>query len=151
MKKRSIIALLTLATGILTMQGAGANEAAIEYRQAVMNVYLWNLKPMAGMVKGKIPFDAKLFRSRAEGLATATRLDLLSGFPEGSTDEFDSSAKPVIWEKWPEFKGKFEALRRESAKLAEAARSGDAAAMKAQFGNTAKSCGGCHKKFRMKK
>ena len=123
-----------------------SDEAAVEFRESAMNIYRWYVKPMGGMAKGEIPFDAAAFQANAEGLATAARLDIAPGFPEGS--DFDTEAKPEIWENWPEFLEKFKALQDESAKLAEAAAGGDEAAMKAQFREAAKTCSDCHKRFR---
>jgi len=150
MKKLLITALLALGISGITTQGAMAN-AALEFRQSAMTVFVWYLKPMGGMVKGKIPFDQATFAKNARGLATATQLDIPAGFPKGSYDEEESDAKQAIWEKWPEFEDKYRTLQKEAAKLAEVAQGGDVAAMKAQFGATAKSCGGCHKPFRAKK
>ena len=149
--KKSLIKTL-LAAGLLGLSAQAVQAGGpVDFRESTMTIYKWYLKPMAGMVKGKIPFDQAAFQKNAEGLATAARLDLLAGFPKGSYDPEESRAKQAIWQKWDEFEDKFQALQRESAKLAEVARGGDMAAIKAQFGKTAKTCGGCHKPFRSKK
>jgi len=114
-----------------------------------MIIYKWYMGPMGRMAKGEMPYDQALFQKNAEALATAARLDLLAGFPKGSTDE-DSEAKPEIWDNWSEFEEKFKALQMESEKLADVAAKGDRAATLSQFQNTGKTCGGCHKKFREK-
>jgi len=150
MKKLLITVLLALAISSVTTQVALAN-AAVDFRQSAMTVFVWYLKPMGGMAKGKIPFDQTAFANNAQGLATATRLDIPAGFPKGSYDEEESDAKPAIWEKWSEFEGKYRDLQKQAAKLAEVAQGGNVAAMKAQFGATAKTCGSCHKPFRSKK
>lgn len=150
---KSIVIPLAAAILLGSAVSAQADYKAdsIEYRQATMVMMKWNLKPMGGMVKGKIPFDAAQFRARAEALATVSGLDLLPAFPEGSTDEFDSSAKAKIWSNWDDFKEKFETLRREAKALAKVATAGDEMAMKKQFKVTAKSCKGCHDDYRSKK
>ena len=151
MQKALIAPVLAIALATTATSFAATTEEAIEYRQSTMVMVKWNFKPMAGMVKGKIPFDSALFAQRADALATVVSLDLLAAFPKGSTDEFDSSAKEKIWDNWADFKKKFEKLRSESAKLARVAATGDEAAMKKQFAATAKSCKGCHKEYRSKK
>ena len=153
-KKASIAALLgavCLASLPPVTQAAGV-QGAIDFRQAAMNLYKWYLGPMGGMVKGKIPFDAAGFKSRAEGLSTAASLDLTEGFPQDSfsDSESDTDAKPEIRENWQDFTAKYQALREESAKLASIAAGGDMAAMKKQFGATAKTCKGCHDDYREK-
>jgi cytochrome c556 len=73
-------------------------------------------------------------------------------FPEGTgMDEVKdpkNGAKPEIWLDWEKFLKKHEALREQSAKLAEVVAGGDEAAMKQQFGETAKTCKGCHDDFK---
>ena len=149
MKKHFAAALVALGISGIAAQSAVAG-GAVDYRESVMTIYKWYLKPMKGMATGKMAFDKAAFRKNAEGLATAAQLDLLAGFPEGSMDE-DSRAKEKIWKKWSDFEGKFEAFQREAAKLAQVAKEGDEAAMKQQFAATGKTCGGCHKQFRSKK
>ncbi|TVO77829.1 c-type cytochrome [Sedimenticola selenatireducens] len=124
-------------------------QGAIDFRESVMTTFKWYLQPMGAMAKDKIPFDAALFSSRAEGLANATRLDVTEGFPEGSDE--DTEALPKIWQNWDDFKSKYQVLQKEAAELQRVAAMGDEAAMKAQFGKTAKTCGGCHKAYRKKK
>ncbi|MCB1858503.1 MAG: cytochrome c [Gammaproteobacteria bacterium] len=152
MNRISIITAALLVAGL----GAGSastwaterpGHAAFEYRESIMTVFKWYLGPMAGMAKGKIPYDQASFQHNAKELAKAASLDVLSGFPEGSIDE-DSEAKPEIWQNWKKFEDKLEALRTESAKLAEIAAGGDQQATVEQFKRTAGTCGGCHDDFR---
>jgi cytochrome c556 len=141
----------TLATFLLAAASTAslAEQAAIDFRASVMTTFKWYMQPLGAMAKGKIPFDAARFKSRAEGLANATRLDVSEGFPEGSIEESD--AKPEIWDNWDEFLGKYQSLQEEAVKLQQVAATGDEQAMLAQFKKTAETCGSCHKKFRQKK
>ena len=141
----SILAVGLLATCLST---SASEQGAIDFRQSAMTIYKWYLKPMGAMAKGKSPFDVDAFRANARGLANAAELDILPGFPKGSG--FDTESKDEIWEDWSGFGEKFRALQTEARKLAEVAATGDEAQMKAQFGITAKTCGGCHDKFREK-
>ena len=80
-------------------------------------------------------------------LAAAAQLELMAAFPEDSiTDESD--AREEIWLDFKKFQDKHQALGEQSAKLAEVAARGDEAAMKEQFGATAKTCKGCHEEYR---
>ena len=154
--KKAIITSSLLSVGILfgastatNVIADGGSQGSIDFRESVMTIFKWHLGPMGAMVKGKAPFDEAAFRKNADGLAHAANLDLLAGFPEGS--QGDSEAKAEIWENWSQFEEKYGALRTESAKLAEVAAGGDQEAMKAQFGETAKTCKGCHDDFREQK
>ena len=141
-------AMLLVATTLPThAQDADPKKEAIEYRQAVMKIVGWNFKPMGAMVKGDQPFNAKAFAVHAKDLAAVSSVNILAGFPE-DTDGKGSKAKPEIWMKWDDFKKKMGDMTRETAKLAEVAKGGDEAAMKKQFGETGKTCKGCHDDYK---
>jgi cytochrome c556 len=81
---------------------------------------------------------------------------LLRLFPEGTgkgDTEVESTALPVIWEKWSDFETAATTFQEESGKLVEVIDSGgDQAAIGAQLGVLGKNgCGGCHETFREKK
>ncbi|MCB2263916.1 MAG: cytochrome c [Candidatus Thiosymbion ectosymbiont of Robbea hypermnestra] len=143
---RTGLLALTLALCAAGTQ-AGDIEKAVDYRQGLMNVYVYNVTAMGNMVKGKTPFDPTAFARHAKDLATAARLDLLAGFPEDSIND-ESDADDKIWLDWDKFQQKNQALRKESARLAEIAKGGDETAMKTQFKKTAKTCKGCHDNFK---
>jgi len=132
---------------VAAAQAGDPVEEAVEYRQAVMNVYYWNLNAMGNMAKGKVPFDAAAFTRHAKDLAAASQLELMAAFPEDSVND-ESDASDTIWLDWQKFQDKHKALREEAAKLAEVAAGGDEEAMKKQFGATGKTCKGCHDEFK---
>ena len=140
-----------LASAILFLAGsaqaADPVQMAVEYRQALMNVYAWNLTSLRPMVKGDAPFNAELFARHAKDLAAAAELEAIAAFPEDSIND-ESDAREEIWLDFDTFKKRHEALREQSAKLAAVAAGGDEAAMKAQFGETGKTCKGCHDDFK---
>jgi cytochrome c556 len=140
---------LTLSALVLASSAtlAGDVEDAVDYRQGVMNVFSWNLEHMGAMVKGETAFDADAFKGYAADLASASKLDVLKGFPEDSVDD-DSDALDEIWLKWSDFEAKLQDLRDQSAKLAEVAATGDEAAMKAQFAEVGGACKACHKAYK---
>ncbi len=152
MKRRliqfTLIASLLAAVGMPTLADE-STQGAIDFRESVMTTFKWYMGPMGAMVKGKIPFDAALFKSRADGLANASRLDVSEGFPEGSVGE--SEAKPEIWDEWDDFLSKYQGLQDEAVKLQQVAATGDEAAIKEQFLKTGETCSSCHKKYRSKK
>ena len=140
-------ALLLSTTLVAQAQDADPKKEAVKYRQSVMKIVGWNFKPMGAMVKGERPLDAKAFAAHAKDLAAVSSVDILAGFPE-DTDGPDSKAKAEIWLKWDDFKKKMGDMTRETAKLAEVAKGGDEAAMKKQFGETGKTCKGCHDDYK---
>ena len=150
--KKTIIGLTALVTTSLSLglwahetHADGKMEQAIEYRQAVMNVVGWNFKHMAGMVKGKVPFDEKAFAAHAAELQQVSKFNFLSGFPEDSDDSEETDAKPDIWMDWEDFQSKYKDFQSAASQLAAA--SGQEA-MKKQFGATGKTCKACHKAYK---
>jgi cytochrome c556 len=149
--KRLLVALLLTACGSLFTGSAFAQakpEDAIKYRRGVYAVIGWNFRPMATMVKGDRPYDAATFAHNAEIIAYMSKLPL-EGFVPGS-ESGDTKAKPEIWLDMDDFKVKLEKMQGEAAKLAEVAKAGDFAAVKAQFGETGNACKACHDKYRNK-
>jgi cytochrome c556 len=132
---------------ITTTTWSGEIEKAIEYRQGVMNIYSWNMKAMANMMKGKIPFDQKAFASHAKDLATASALKLMPGFPEDSESE-ESDALPEIWMEFDDFEAKYKAFGEAARDLGEVAVNGDKASLGNALEKTGKACKACHKKYK---
>jgi cytochrome c556 len=123
-------------------------EDAIKYRQGVMRAMGWNFGPMAAMVKGDIPFDKGKFARNAQWVAELSPMPW-EGFMPG-TETGDTKAKADIWLDQDKFKKLAEKMEMEASKLAEVAKTGDEARMKAQFSDTAKACKACHDDFRKK-
>jgi len=96
------------------------------------------------MVRGRTPFDAKVAQESAEALLALSKLPwpaFAPGFEGGK-------AKPEVWKEMEKFKAAAQTLQGETAKLADAARTGDLERIKVAFGNTADSCRACHREFR---
>lgn len=154
LRSRVLLMRNVLAIGLTGILGIGvaavaANvkpEEAVEYRQSVYTVIRWNFKPIGDMVKGQIPFDAAAVARHAAFLEMLSKMPL-EGFVPGS-DVGETEAKPEIWKNWSEFEGYMRKFQEETAKLSQAAKTGDPEAIKTQFNNTAKACKNCHDKFR---
>ncbi len=141
-------ALIALLMGVANSAAAQVNpEDAIHYRQSQFSVILWNWMPLNGMVRGRIPFDAKEFAKRAERVASVAP-QLLEGFPAGSDSGAETSAKKDIWADFADFTAKMKTFEQASAKLATTARAGDEAAIKAQFAVVGDACKACHDKYK---
>lgn len=142
-------AAATALAGAAVAAAAVKPETAIEYRQSVYTMIGWNFAPMGEMVKGKTAFNAAEFSKHAERIAFLAP-QLLEGFPQGSDTGAKTQAKPGIWTHMDDFKSKMSDLVTQSKALAEVARGGDEAAMKAQFKKTAGTCKACHDDYRSK-
>ncbi|TXH62748.1 MAG: cytochrome c [Thiothrix sp.] len=151
--KMAMITAAVLSTAIVMGSAWAAKqspqEAAIEYRQSAFTMIRNHFGPMAGMVKGEIPFDAAVFKKNAEAVATLSQFPI-NGFIDRSY-EGDTAAKPEIAAKMEDFRAKMETFKVEAANLAKAADgASDIAALKPQFGKVAESCKACHDMYREK-
>jgi len=141
--------VLSLGINMAAYADGDMSEEAIEYRAAAMEMIVWNFKPMGAMVSGKIPFDAQAFAKRAANVAVLSSMPL-EGFIPG-TDEGDTDAKAKIWENWEDFKAKMVKFEEKSGKLAEVAKTATSVKeVMRPFLNTAKTCKGCHRKYKEK-
>ena len=151
--KRSVLALtVALAVGAGAALDASAQqrkpEDQIKMRKSALTVMSWNFGVIGAMVKGQRPYDQAEATKRAQTVAFMSHLPW-EAFVEG-TDSGDTRARPEIWQHGDKFKAAQERLQSETAKLVDAAKSGDAGQLKSQFGATAKACGACHDDFRKK-
>jgi cytochrome c556 len=148
-RQRTLGVLIVLLITLFTTHhlSAGELERALDYRQGVMNIFSWNMKAMGAMMKGKKPYDAKVFTRHADDLAKAASLDVLAGFPPES-DQGETDARPDIWFDFEDFAQKLEDFRNASQALSQAAAGGDKAAMGKALGKTGKTCKACHDSYK---
>jgi len=144
--------LLAAALAVAVMSGEALAQAKpetlVKQRQAAMTLQGKYFGPMAGMMQGKVPYDAKIVQRNAGFLDNLSRMPW-DGFAE-STKDVKSAALPAIWSESAKFAEAADRLQSEASKLYAVSRSGDEAAVKAQIGAVGKACGGCHESFRQK-
>jgi cytochrome c556 len=124
-------------------------EDSIKMRKAAFTVMSWNFGVLAAMAKGQVPYDQAEAVKRAQTVALVSHLPF-EGFPKGTESGLDTRALPEVWSDPDKFKSAQERVQAETAKLVEAAKSGDAGQLKSQVGATAKACANCHDDFRRK-
>jgi cytochrome c556 len=151
--KRSLLAAGLAAAAVTIMASSSAlaqvkPEILVKQRQSAMTLIGKYWGPMAGMMQGKIPYDANVIQRNAGFLDNLSRMPW-DGFAE-STRDVKSAALPVIWSDSAKFREAQSRLENEASKLVQVSRSGDEAAVKAQLGAVGKSCGNCHETFRAK-
>jgi len=121
-------------------------EDAIKYRKGALFVMGQHFGRVAAMANGKIPFDAKAAADNAEIATAMSKLPYVA-FIEG-TDKGDTKAEPKIWTEMDKFKAAASKMQDEMAKLNVVAKGGNIDAIKAQVGETGKSCKACHDAYR---
>jgi cytochrome c556 len=160
MKDSLSLPRVALAAAALTLLAAPVSADApkgppskakrtIEYRQSVMTLIGWNIGPIAAMVKGQIPFDAKAAEVHATRLAElAPMID--EGFPPDSQTGAPTKAKAEIWQNMDDFRSKTTHLEQATTQLAQMAASGDRQQVAKGLGEVGNACKACHDKYRAK-
>ncbi len=144
------VVTLGLALTATAVAKSSPEEKAIEYRQGAFKMIGHHFGAMAGMMKGKMEFDAETFKQNAEAVATLSQFPG-NGFVDGSY-EGDTRAKKDIADNMDDFKQKLETFQVEAANLAKAAEgASDLEGLKPAFGKVGESCKACHKAYRNKK
>ena len=144
-----VIGLAAVAGVVITAAGVATAQDPIAARKAIMKDAGAANKVVTGMVKGETPFDAKQAAEAMTKMAAAWA-PFAKLFPDNSKTGGETTAAPKIWETRADFDAKGAAM----VKAAEAAR--DAAAkgldaFKVAAGEVGKTCGGCHKDYRIQK
>lgn len=127
----------------------GDEPAAIDERQDNFEAISDAFKAIREQMDSGSPDLAAVQEAAAD---INTRAGLIGNyFPEGSGYDagWDTEALPAIWEKPEEFAAAQQKLVDESAKLAELAAAGDAAAVGKQVGAMGGACKNCHDSFRL--
>lgn len=144
--------MIGVVLAAMTVGGAAlaADVAAqIQARQAGMKAIGGATKGLGdGLASGKSAADLKPFALRIAQLAPQTG----GWFPAGTgpSSGVKTKAKADIWTKPAEFQKAREAFVAQSAKLKAAADSGNADAIKAEFGALRGTCKSCHEQFQDK-
>ncbi|MGZ0187699.1 MAG: c-type cytochrome [Alphaproteobacteria bacterium] len=151
------LAIVLMAVGLLaacaTENSPADPKASIEARKDLMHSILADLKVVVAYIKGKND-DAGLVANAAKGISAKA-----SKIPEvfkakvhvGNAGALKTTAKPLIWSNWGDFTQAASNLKASADGLANGAATGDWKAIEAGFEAVEKSCGACHKSFRVKK
>jgi cytochrome c556 len=156
MKLKTIIST-TLAAATLGLslsvsaQAIGKPEDNIRWRQSAYHTMAWNMNRIKANIEGTFNKDQVV---QAANLIQAIANSGMGALYQPGTDKGkgwkDTRAKAELFTD-KEGMGKVAmAFNKEANEMAKVAATGDAAAVKVQFGKLGDSCGGCHDKFRVK-
>ena len=129
-------------------QETDMDETMIEVRQSLMQVIVWNIAPLGGMIRGAIPFDPELAAKNGQRISQLGTMIPDAFERDTSGSSYETEALDVIWETQDDFNAKAETLVAAAAAYAEAAQQGEEEAKKA-FGRVGGACSGCHEDFRV--
>ncbi len=123
-----------------------AQADVLEKRQKLMKGQSAAAKAIKGAAEGK---DYATVETKARDIM-GTADKIVDHFPKGSTAG-KTKAKAEIWEKSDDFSKGAKNLRKAASELADAAKSGDGAAVDVKVKALSNACGSCHKAFRAEK
>ena len=151
--KKLVRILICLAFVAITVGGAYAQfakpEDAIKYRKSVMFLIAQHFGRMGAVVKGKAAYDQQAFTRNALVVEALSHLPWEAAMVPG-TDKGHTTLNAAVFAQQAEFKASAQTFEASTAKLVSVSEGGDLRAVKAQFGEVAKSCKGCHEQFRTK-
>lgn len=148
-------ACIAVATALVAMASPASAqfakpEDAIKYRQSSFSVMGTHFGRIGAMVNGRVPFDAKVAAENADIVAEMAKLPWAAFGPGTDKGGIPSRAKPEIWAEQAKFKDLSDKMTAETTKLAAAAKTGNADALKTAFGATGASCKACHDNYQAK-
>lgn len=153
MKKRIITALVSAFVFSAALNAAPAKSekhaaAAVQFRQALLQLVRSNVGALGGMAKGQIPMNAEVLEKNAMRIEQLSLM--MDDYFSVDTRKFpvETDALPGVWEDYADFQSKIVALTTASNELKMAAQQGDEAAYKAKIGAIFKTCKGCHDAYK---
>ena len=151
MKSKIVLALLAVAVaGTAVAQVKPAD--AIKFRQSGYGFMAWNMVKLKGMlVENPASFNKEQAIAAANAIQAVANSGMGALYVPGSDKGkgwAETRVKPELFTD-KEGVGKVaRAFNAEANELAKVAATGDAAALKVQFGKVGETCKGCHEKFR---
>jgi len=148
---------VALAAGALAVaasaiaQQAPKPEKLITWRQSAFQVVGWSFGRVKANVEGQYNKDEVV--KAANVIAAVSNSSLSTLFAPGTETgkgTHETAAKPEVFKDTEKFAEAFGNFKRESNELAKVAATGDAAAVKEQFGKVGRTCKGCHDDFKAK-
>lgn len=151
MKSKFVLAIAAMALAGSALAQAKP-ENLIKWRQSGYSFMAWNMGKLKGMlVDNPASYNKEQAENAAKAIAAIANSGMGALYAPG-TDKGkgwkETEAKPEIFTD-KEGVGKVAvAFNKEASELAKVAASGDAAALKVQFGKVGEACKSCHEKFR---
>lgn len=138
-----------LAAGAASAQVIGKAEDQIRWRQSAYQTMAWSMGRIKANLEGTFNKDQVM---QAANVIEAMSKSGMGALYQPGTDKGvghrETNVKPEFFKEGDKVKELAMAYGKEAAEMAKVAATGDAAAVKAQFGKLGESCKACHDKFR---
>ena len=148
-KLSAIVFFIILCLTGLAFAHSGATGIVQERMQSMKDIGK-HMKTIGEMIKGKTNYDAEIVHESAL-IISRHAAQIAPLFPANSTIA-PSEASPEIWKDWNDFVTIADMLKLEALELSQIAKGvSNSEDIKDLFGKAAKTCTGCHKKYRLKR
>jgi cytochrome c556 len=148
-KARIAVTVVFAASAMLAQAQQPKPEDQIKLRKSAYALMNYSFDVLDDMAKGKHAFV------KDEAVRQADLLAQLSTIPKGffgeGSDKGETRAKAEVWQNRADFDKKMDRMTQETARLAQVARTGDAAALKKPLADVEAACKACHDDFRAKR
>ena len=149
LKKMLVAGFLVCATSAVFAQQALKPEEMIKFRKAGYSFMAWNMGKIKANLDGN--FNKEQVIAAANSIAATANSGMGALYGAGSEKDVageKTRVKPEFFSQPDKVKEVAMNFGKEANELAKIAASGDAAAIKAQFGKTGGTCKACHDAFR---
>lgn len=147
--KIAVAALAIGLSGATLAQTIGKAEDQIRWRQSVMQTQGWSMARIKANIDGTFNKDQVIQAANTiQAIANSGSGGLFQPGTDTGKGWRDTNVKPELFANAAKLKEVGMAYNKEANEMAKVAASGDAVAVKAQFGNLGKACKGCHDEFR---
>jgi len=149
MKSLALGLAAVLAAGAATAQVIGKAEDQIRWRQSAYQSMAWSMGRIKANVEGTFNKDQVVQAANViQALSNSGMGVLYQPGTDKGIGHRETNVKPEFFKEGEKVKELAMAFNKQANELAKVAATGDAAAVKAQFGKVGETCKGCHDKFR---
>lgn len=149
-----VVASVIAATMLVSLVGTASAQALkpeemIKFRKAGFSFMAWNMGRIKANLDGS--YNREQVLAAANVIAATANSGFVDLFAPGTGQDVageKTRVKPELFEQPDKIKQLVMNLGKEAGELAKVAATGDAAAVKAQFGKTGGACKACHDDFR---
>lgn len=148
------LGVIAASFAALMIAGSAMAHEGVEARQKLMKSIVSNVKAIGAVVKGQST-ESMADVARRAGEIKADADNMVGVFGDQihvkNAKGVRTTAAPSIWTNWSDFFNLGQDMAAAAATLQVTAAGGDRDAIKSAFGAMAKTCGACHKLYRIKK
>lgn len=142
--------ITSLSLAVPVSAADSPEEMAINARQGIMHLRVYNLAPLVAMIKGEMPYDAEQASTLADNLEVMLNMDMTGAWMQGTSNAQypdKTRALPAIWAPDSEFAQRGKNFAQAVNQLAAVAGDGlDALAPAVK--DLAQACKACHDDYR---